>query len=275
MALQVVAEKVHINNCDFYYEHFVHPQHKETIVLIHGFLSSLFCFRKIVPLLTEHFNVLMIDYPPFGKSGKTKKFQYGYTNIAKSIWTLLEQLKIERIYLAGHSMGGQIALHMILQNQKGVEKAILLCSSAYVPRMKPALVFFSYLPFFEKFIKRHLGKTGVLGNLHSVVYDRNMIDEEMIEGYLAPFRDDEIFIALKKMIRDFEGDLPKEKLEQIQVPCLLIWGDSDRIVPLELGKQLAEEIPNSKLVILEKTGHLLPEEKPEDVTQAIVTFLKE
>ncbi len=271
--MQMNGSTIQINGVDFYYEKFDHKKNVETILLLHGFLSSTFCYRKLAPLLANDFNVISIDYPPFGKSGKIKNFTYSYQNIAECIIKLLTQLGYEKIYAAGHSMGGQIVLSMMQKQPDLIKKGILLCSSAYLPKMKPALTYFSYLPFFDRLIKRQLGKTGVLGNLHSVVYDQKMIDEEMIQGYTDPFRDDQIFIALRKMIRDFEGDLKYDVLETINNPCLLVWGENDRIVPLNLGKRLAHDLPNAKLVVFSKTGHLLPEEKPWEVYKEIRNFL--
>ena len=75
-------------------------------------------------------------------------------------------------------------------------------------------------------------KSGLRRNLELVVYNQKLIDDEMMKGYLQPFLDENIFRALTRMIRDREGDLSVEQLQQIDTPCLLIWGDHDRIVPV-------------------------------------------
>ncbi|MDP4164606.1 MAG: alpha/beta hydrolase, partial [Bacillota bacterium] len=93
-------------------------------------------------------------------------------------------------------------------------------------------------------------------------------------GYLQPFLEDDIFIALTRMIRDREGDLPSRVLNRINTKCLLIWGEHDKIVPLQVGKRLNEDLKNSELVILKETGHLVPEERPDEVYSAIYGFLE-
>ncbi|WP_246945782.1 alpha/beta fold hydrolase [Bacillus pinisoli] len=244
-----------------------------TIVLIHGFLSSTFSFRRLIPLLTQNFNVIAIDFPPFGKSGKSKKFVYTYENIATIVVKLLEHLQIRKCILAGHSMGGQLCLHIMKQRPELVEKGVLLCSSSYLDRSKWTIRMFTYMPFFPSYLKRWLAKKGVKENLLNVVYDSSMIDEEMMNGYEQPFTNSRIFPGLARLIRHREADLSPEQLQQINTECLLIWGSEDRVVPLQVGKRLNKDLRRSKLIVLDRTGHLIPEERPDQIYSYIKRFL--
>lgn len=94
----------------------------------------------------------------------------------------------------------------------------------------------------------------------------------MIEGYAEQFEDPRIFPALARLLRHREGDLSVEALKEIQTPCLLIWGDHDKIVPLSIGKRLAQDLPHARLVIFKETGHLVPEERPKEVYEEIASF---
>ncbi len=267
------GKKVWINGIRLYYEESGSSSAAQTIVLLHGFLSSAFSFRMLVPYLEKDFHVLSIDLPPFGYSDKTKKFHYSYKNMAATVLRLLEVVNVERFSVAGHSMGGQIALNMILQSPKKIDKVILLSSSSYYSRAKRHHILASYLPFFPFFIKHYLAKTGVIGNLKSVVYDQTLINSSMIEGYAQQFEDTRIFPALARLLRHREGDLSIKALQSIQTPCLLIWGDHDKIVPLNIGKRLERDLPHARLVVLKETGHLVPEERPKEVYQEIQFFL--
>jgi pimeloyl-ACP methyl ester carboxylesterase len=269
----VFTNRRSINGIDIYYEYYRHTQSKETIVLLHGFLSSTFSFRRLIPLLQEDFHVISIDLPPFGKSGKSYNFVYSYENIARTVINLLESMNIKKVTIIGHSMGGQISLKIASIRPDLAQKAVLLCSSAYLKRSKLPLILSSYIPYFHLCVKLWLSRSGVRNNLQQVVYDHSLIDEEMMYGYLQPFLEDDIFKALARMIRDREGDLHSNILKQIETPCLLIWGEHDRVVPLTVGKRLTNELKNSKLAILKNTGHLLPEERPEEVHQHIKQFV--
>ncbi|WP_442595838.1 alpha/beta fold hydrolase [Neobacillus sp. D3-1R] len=275
--MEHTLEKSHfeMDQIHVYYELFNHPTSEKTVVLLHGFLSSTFSYRRLIPLLCEDFNVITIDLPPFGKSGKTTYYSYSYQNLALTVIRLVEKLGKKNVTLIGHSMGGQISLNICYQRPDLIEKCILLCSSGYLKRSKPYLIASSYIPFFYLYVKFWLARSGVRKNLQNVVYDHKMIDDEMLYGYLQPFiEDNEIFKALTKMIRDREGDLSSAQLQTIETPSLLIWGEHDKVVPVQIGKKLNRDLKSSELIILKDTGHLVPEERPEEVLNHIKKFLQ-
>ncbi|WP_042457337.1 alpha/beta fold hydrolase [Neobacillus dielmonensis] len=262
-----------INNIEVYYEFYPNSATDQTFVLLHGFLSSTFTYRHLISLLRREYQVLSVDLPPFGKSAKCNRYVYSYKNLANTVIQLIESFGLKKITFIGHSMGGQIVLNILHLRQELADKAILLCSSAYLKRAKLPLVLTSYLPFFHRFVKYWFARTGVKKNLQGALYNHSLIDEEMINGYLQPFLQDEIFVALTRMIRDREGDLPPEVLKQIKTPCLLIWGDHDKSMPLEVGEKLNKDLVNSELIVIKETGHALPEERPMEVYQYIKSFI--
>jgi pimeloyl-ACP methyl ester carboxylesterase len=260
-------------NVELYYEYDFLSEHAPTLVLLHGFLSSSFSFRKLTPLLKKQYNVLAIDYPPFGKSGKPHTYTYSYDNLAKTLCAFLEEQSLGKVILVGHSLGGQLCLQMTRLQPNLVEKVVLLSGSSYLPAAKPALKRATYLPFFSLLVKRHLQKSGIDKNLNNVVFDKTLIDDEMRNGYMEPFMEQSIFRALGMMLRHHEGDLTKEELRLIETECLLIWGEHDKVVPLTVGKKLEHDLPNSKLFVIPSAAHLLPEEKPKEVCQLINHFV--
>jgi len=270
--LKEIHHKMKILGTNIYYEYYHHPQQTDTIVLIHGFLSSTFSYRKLIPLLKKHFSIIAIDLPPFGKSEKATKFFYSYHNMAKAVIELLERLQIKQAVIVGHSMGGQISLYAAKQKPDLFKKIVLICSSGYMQKMPSSLIFCSYLPYFYLYVKRQFIRQGVWKSLCSVVHDQSLINEDMIYGYSEPFYDDKIFRALTRMIREREGDLSSQDLKAIEIPCLLVWGEEDKIVPIEVGYQLQKDLPISRFVSFKQTGHLVPEERPYHVSNHIFDF---
>jgi pimeloyl-ACP methyl ester carboxylesterase len=262
-----------VNNINVYYEFYPNPNTQKTLVLLHGFLSSTFSYRRLIPYLNKEFQVISIDLPPFGKSGKSSNFVYSYGNLAQTVIQLIQTLRLKEITLVGHSMGGQIVLNILRQQPDIAEKAVLLCSSSYSKRLRLPLIISSYIPYFHLYVKFWLARSGIRQNLQNVVHDHSLLNDEMLFGYLQPFLEDEIFLALTRMIRDREGDLSAAALNEIGHPCLLIWGEHDRVVPLTVGERLKHDLRESELVILKETGHLVPEERPEDVFYHIKQFL--
>lgn len=261
-----------INNIDIYYEFYPNKTSEKTFVLLHGFLSSTFTFRHLIPLLKKDFQVLSVDLPPFGKSGKSHRFEYSYKNLAQTVIKLTDFLGLKKMTFIGHSMGGQIVLNILHLMPELAERAILLCSSSYLKKSRLPLILSSYIPYFHLFVKYWFARTGVKKNLQDSLYNHALINEEMINGYLQPFLKDEIFIALTRMIRHREGDLPAQALNQIQTPCLLIWGDHDNSMPLHIGEKLNKDLANSELIVLKETGHAVPEERPKEIYQTIIDW---
>jgi pimeloyl-ACP methyl ester carboxylesterase len=261
---------VNIHGVNIHYELYNHRSNQPFIVLIHGFLSSTFSYRRLIPYLMNDFSVLALDLPPFGKSEKSIRFQYTYKNLANLVIELLNRLQVQSCILVGHSMGGQISLNITRQRPDLVKHIVLLCSSGYLKRAQMPLLLSTYLPYFHLYVKRWLSRQGVEQNLLNVVYDHSLIDEEMKKGYEEPFYDSQIFIALTRMLRHREGDLSSDELKEIEIPSLLVWGEEDKVVPIHIGKRLHQDLPNSQFISFPKTGHLLPEEKPRHVYEQIL-----
>ncbi len=101
---------VRINGVKLYYGEYNKEKNKPTVVLLHGFLSSSFCFRKLIPYLTNEFHVISVDWPPFGKSEKPKRFYYSFKNIAETIIRLLVFLGMNAFMLLGIRWVGKLLL---------------------------------------------------------------------------------------------------------------------------------------------------------------------
>lgn len=267
------SNTVKVKGVDVHYEYYSTEANKPAVVLIHGFLSSTFSYRRLIPFLKDDYTVLAVDLPPFGKSEKSSSFVYSYSNLASVVVELINKLSLKEVVLVGHSMGGQICLNIVRQQPGLVRKVVLLCSSGYLNRSPKPLIYSTYLPYFSLVVKRWLAKQGIMKNLMNVVNDHALIDDEMVDGYMEPFLDNQIFRALARLIRHREGDLLPEQLQEIEVPILLLWGEDDRVVPLSIGKRLQADLRNSELMAISNTGHLLPEERPEYVYDKMRNFI--
>ncbi|QPC47335.1 alpha/beta fold hydrolase [Mangrovibacillus cuniculi] len=264
---------IEIKGISVYYEDYRPEEYEDTVVLLHGFLSSTFSFRRLIPYFQNHYRVIAIDLPPFGKSAKNLSFPYSYKNLGDIVVELLQQLNIQEAHFMGHSMGGQIALN-VMNNHSGIaKKGVLLCSSGYLKPAHLLLKGVSRLPYFHHYIKVWLTRSGILRNIENVVHNTAIISDEMILGYVRPFLEEDIFKALSQMIRHREGDLPSTTLQSIQTPILLLWGEQDKVVPLSVGERLVKDLPNANLHVLKNTGHLIPEERPEETFTYVHSYL--
>lgn len=268
-------QRITIDNVKIHVEYYpcTSGTEKETVVLIHGYLSSTFSFRRLIPLLTKNYAVAAVDLPGFGQSEKPKSFVYSLANYGKLILSLLQKYQLDKAVLIGHSMGGQVALQAAKQAPQHIRKLILLASSGYMKPFSRRLVALSYMPSFTYWVRKLFEKRNAREIIHEVVFDPAIIDDHMVDTYIHPMEDKAFYRSLVGLLRHHGGDLPPEQLASIHTPALLLWGKEDRIVPLHIGERLAADLPNQTLKVYEQTGHLVPEERPAEVCRDIETFL--
>jgi len=98
------------------------------LVLLHGFTSSTYSWKDVFEPLSKSFRVIAVDLKGFGFSGKPDG---DYTRRAQAVLVarLLDHLKIEKAWLGGNSMGGEVALNFALQNPQRVSGLILIDSA--------------------------------------------------------------------------------------------------------------------------------------------------
>ncbi|WP_407271917.1 alpha/beta fold hydrolase [Radiobacillus sp. PE A8.2] len=255
------------------YKLYQHPTDKQKpyMIFIHGFLSSQYSFRKMIPKLIETFNIVTIDIPPFGDSDRVKSFHFSYSNYAKMIVHFMDIHSIPRAFLTGHSMGGQVALTCAYQYPNRIEQVYLLAPSSYLVKADRLTYFLSWLPFFPSLLKKLFHRKGVYQILRQGMYNQDLITKKMIATYAKPFLDNKIYLCLTKMIRDREGDLDRQHLNKITTKCFLFWGKQDDILPIAIGYQLLKDLPHAELLAFDQAGHLLPEEIPATICRSILS----
>lgn len=242
---------------------------KPYLVCIHGFLSSSYCYRKFHDYLKEQFHVLSIDLPPFGKSSKNDFISHSYNQMVDWIFQLLEHLSIPSCYVVGHSMGGQVALRFTKRFSERVLYLFLLAPSAFMEKSAFLVRILSLSTKAPSALKLFLKQKGVREILSLCMYDHELISESIAKNYREPYLHDAIYPCIINLIKEREGDLSEDGLRQIETPSTIIWGENDQVLPLELGYELIRYMPNSSLITIKKTGHLLPEEQPIFITDVI------
>ena len=237
-------------------------------------MSSVYTFRKIVPLLSEHFSIIAIDLPGFGRSEKSTSFIYSYENYGKLVAACIDFFRLEKVSIIGHSMGGQVALYTSQFVPEKIDKLVLLSSSGYLEKANRWKRYSSYFPLSGMVARYIINRNSVPDNLKNVLFDPSLITEELIEEFGRPLKEKNFHKSLLRLLRYREGDLTIEQLKRIGTPALLLWGTEDNVVPIHIGIRLAEDLPNAKLITYERTGHLITEEKPEAISKEILTFLQ-
>ena len=235
------------------------------LVLVHGFLGSSKMWEPQVNFFKDRFRVITPDLPGFGKSNKVKSHN-SIQSIANLLLDCLEEKKIDKFYLLGHSMGGMIVQEMAKKHGNKILK--LVCYSTGPRGEMPGR--------FETIdqSRKNLKKKGL------EVTAKNIAKTWFILGEKAKYFDlcleagrqtsieaaDNALIAIK----NWDG---VENLQDIKNNTLIIWGDKDKSYNLEQVQTLEKNISDSNLVIFKGCAHNVHLEQPDQFNHTIKDFL--
>jgi pimeloyl-ACP methyl ester carboxylesterase len=253
----------------------------DTFLLLHGFAGSSFTWRGWAPDLALRGRVLLVDMKGFGEAPKPDDGRYSPIDFAELVARFMKERDLRRVTLVGHSLGGGVALLSALQevgqDVRRIVRLVLVAAPGYRQRLPP-FVALSHHPRLSTLLLRTLGPRRVIrGAIRSIVYDRAAVSNEQIDAYSRPLGTKDGVRALLDAGRQVvpEGiDELSQRFGEISVPVLLMWGRQDRVVPLSIGERLAHDLPHARLEILERCGHLPPEELPEQSWQLVASFLE-
>jgi len=258
------------------------------LVLLHGFAASLFSWREVMGPLSQIGTVIAFDRPAFGLTGRpmpgarmysSATGQNPYTSAAQVELTvgLLDALGVQRAILVGNSAGGTTAMLTALAHPERVQGLVLVDAAIYVSGGTPGLL----RPLLNTPQMRRVGPLLVrristwgedFGRM--AWHDPSKITPEVWEGYLRPLRAENWDRALWEFTRDSRAPNLAARLSEVQVDCLVITGDDDRIVPTAQSVRLSQELPRATLVVIPACGHVPQEECPAPFLQAVTDFVE-
>lgn len=273
----MASEPAHLN-LPMYME--AHGEGGDPIVLLHGLGANSYTWRHWVPKLARSRKVILVEAKGSGASPKPRDGRYSPVEQAELLYRLILREDLTNATLVGHSLGGAIVLLTALKLLDHAPERLtrlVLVAGAGVPCM-PRHVGLARIPL--------LGRIGltliptrllVVYTLRLAVFDRETITQTQIEAYTEPLMGRNARYVLRETIRQLipdEMDSFLARYPDLDVPTLLLWGDSDRIVPLWVAKELQRLLPDTRLEVLEECGHIPPEEKPEESLKVLLDFLE-
>lgn len=256
----------------------------DPIVLLHGFPTSSYDWRKLLAPLSKFGKVIAPDLYGFGYSD----LPIGDEPTAAKLFPFLDDfassMKIQRFRLVGCDWGGGIAAAYAVNFPASISKLVLMNMTVYpnwgehfqksraysqVRRMASS--------GFYRIVARALLTPKQVRRMISPKSEFVISDEELRQyvffvkraiGEMAKLYSKESAQAVQESMAGV-----RSKLRGFEVPTLLLWSENDPYVPPENGKRLNQDIQGSKLVILENTGHFIMEERPQQVIEALSIFL--
>ena len=247
------------------------------IVLIHGTAASLHTWDAWTDELKKTNRVIRMDLPAFGITGPNKNADYSIEAYTTFLHSFLEKLKLEKFHLAGNSLGGNIAWDYTADYPSKVEKLILVDASGLpTNKSQPAIFKMAKTPILNSLFLYITPRFLIKKNIEEVYEDDSKITDELINRYhkmALRVGNRKAFIDRAKTDFKLDAQVNLEKLKSIQTPTLLIWGAKDLWIPLANGIRMNEILVNSKLEVLENSGHVPMEENPIESLKLMNDFL--
>lgn len=242
------------------------------ILLIHGFDSSIFEYRRLLPLLATEHQTWGVDILGFGFTERGAEFQCNRSEIMTHLYSFWETLINQPVILVGASMGGAVALDFALWYPAAVKSIVLLDSAG----MKPGPVMGKFLlPPFDYLATEFLRNPKVRQAIsESAYFDKTFasLDAQLCAAlHLEAIGWNQALIRFSKT--GGYGKFGKE-LNDIQQPTLILWGDNDKILGTADAYKFEKAIPHSQLIWIKNSGHVPHLEQPQITAQHILDFAR-
>lgn len=244
------------------------------VLFIHGLGSSAIVWRDIPEALGSKYHVIVVDLIGFGGSDKPP-YDYTISFFSQFLSDFLEKVGIsknEKVVLAGHSLGGYIAVDFAIKNLNRVKKMILFDSSGLLNEPTPLLN--EYLDAVktpdpqlrrEKLVKVFASLLANPTRLLMVVVDIfvSVIETKGAkESFESAFRN-----STSSVINLEEASILRE------IPILIVWGESDKLIPPFYLDKFKKVLPFAQTITIKDSGHSPFIEKPAIVYQKLLDFL--
>ena len=247
------------------------------IVLIHGTAASLHTWDAWTHELKKTNRVIRMDLPAFGITGPNKNADYSLEAYTTFLHSFLEKLQLKKFHIAGNSLGGNIAWNYTADYPENVEKLILVDASGLPTNKQPPAIFkMAKTPLLKTLFLYVTPKILIKKNIEEVYADDSKITDELVDRYhkmALRVGNRKAFIDRAKTDFGLDSIVNINKLKSIQTPTLLIWGAQDLWIPLGNGIRMDRILVNSKLEVLENSGHVPMEENPNESLKILKNFL--
>ena len=242
------------------------------IVLLHGFPTSSFLWRRFAPLFSPWMRVIVPDLLGCGDSQKPLGVELGLLAQARCVRELLGGVGVSAFAVVGHGFGGGVAQLLALE---GGARALVLIDSIAFDAWPSSVALEARARTSEtdpETVEEHVSRFLAAGMRHP-----NRLEDGAREEYLRPWRGPEGAAAFSRFLRGLDGlglTGVEPQLERLEIPVLVLWGEEDPYLPPELAERLGEAMPTAAVALLPGCSHLLPEDAPETIAPLIFEYLR-
>ena len=240
------------------------------IIFLHGVGSGKEGWRnQIDPILSIGWRFIAIDAPGFGTTPLPQA--PGFQPHIQCVIETMDQLNISDAVLCGHSLGGMTVQEIAAAHAKRVNAIVLSATSPAFGRPDGG--------FQKQFLKQRFEPfdSGMTMPEYAQKFSKNLVDPAADQSAVSEIIDvmSPVSIEAYRMsMHTITAFDQRANLPNIEVPTLLIGGESDQNAPSNMMQKMAGKIPGANFIELKKTGHMAPVENPAKFNQVLLDFLK-
>ncbi len=248
----------------------------EPILLLHGTSASLHTWEGWVKELAKQRRVISLDLPGFGLTGPFPNGDYRVEHYTGFLRSLLDHLQVSRVVLVGNSFGGQLAWRFALAHPERSARLVLVDAAGYPRNAESVPIGFRLagIPALAPVMSRLLPRSMIESSVRNVYGDPDKVDDELVERYYQLTLRAGNRQALRQRFTQAPGGELHERIGELQLPTLIIWGRRDRLIPPGNAERFAADIADSQLVLFDDLGHVPQEEEPQRTVAVLVAFLQ-
>ncbi len=258
--------------------HYLSAGEGATILLLHGWPTSSYLWRNIMPALAKKNRVIAMDLPGFGQSEKALADSYSFRFYDRILDGFLAALKIEKVTLGLHDLGGPLGLFWAMQRLEKVDRLIFMNTLVY-PDFSWMVKLFGLstaVPILKNIMS---SPKGIERALNFGVHQKEPLSKAIIQVYQAPFA---TAAAREVLLKTVQNLSPKgfheisQQLSSFKGPVQILYGEKDRILPKvkDTMERVKKDLPQAQVRIFPNCGHFLQEEMPEAIAETLVDFMK-
>ena len=252
--------------------HYLEMGQGEPLLLVHSVGQSIYTWRDLMPLLARQYRVIAIDLPGFGHSDRPFSLSYSMDEMADVLLKIVDALHLARTHLLGCAMGGMYALHAMAKLPIRFDKVIALSPSG-INRNYPLRIRGLEGPF-GFFYRESYGKKEFQKYLPLFYYDGTIASTAVVDQYFSTCDDFASRQAIMYAVRNFDEEPVLNALHKVSHEALILWGEEDKLVPIEKLFELKEQLPDYVYYSLRNVGHWMHEEKPEMLAEIIDRYIQ-
>ncbi|MFC3711228.1 alpha/beta fold hydrolase [Sphingoaurantiacus capsulatus] len=230
-------------------------------------------FGQNLAALSQHFRVVIVDLPGYGKSDKPAIATGRYGFYADVFENMLTALGIDRCHIVGLATGGAAGLMMALRRPELIERLIVVA-----PPVGPSL--FAAAPTEgAKHIMGYYGGTGpsrekMQRYLETIIFDKSRITDELIDDrHRVSIDPDFMATAHEGHARSTPVEPIWQRLSEVETETLIIWGRENRVIGFDVGLFMLAQMKRAQLNVYGRTGLWAPWEQTARFNRDVIGFL--